>query len=231
MSLSVTVSDKSAQRLKEFAQGNETFQKTYFKKNEAELLNLVQEGQNPRALFIGCSDSRVIPDLIVQTRPGDLFVVRNVGNFVAPYKPDEDFHSTAAAIEYAVGVLKVSEIIICGHSHCGAIEALYNPTCEMSMIHTAKWLTLGEKAKSMALLALGNGVAKETLLRATEHLSIVTQIENLLTYPYVKKMVEEETLFIHGWYYDIETGAIEYYDPDMYQFRPLSELGDAQSPI
>ena len=230
MSLSVTVSDKSAQRLKEFAQGNETFQKTYFKKNEAELLTLVKEGQNPRALFIGCSDSRVIPDLIVQTRPGDLFVVRNVGNFVAPYKPDEDFHSTAAAIEYAVGVLEVSEIIICGHSHCGAIEALYNSPCE-SMIHTAKWLTLGEKAKSMALLALGTGVEKGTLLRATEHLSIVTQIENLLTYPYVQKRVNEEKLFIHGWYYDIETGAIEYYDPDTYQFRPLSELGDDTSPV
>ena len=127
MSLSLNSSDRSAQLLQEFVKGNETFQQTYFKKHEAQLLNLVQNGQNPRALFIGCSDSRVIPDLIVQTRPGDLFVVRNVGNFVAPYKPDEDFHSTAAGIEYAVAVLEVSEIIICGHSHCGAIAALYNP--------------------------------------------------------------------------------------------------------
>jgi carbonic anhydrase len=164
--------------------------------------------------------------LIVQTRPGDLFVVRNVGNFVAPYKPDEDFHSTAAGIEYAVAVLEVSEIIICGHSHCGAIEALYNPTCNVSMVHTAKWLTLGEKAKSMAMIALGNNAPREELLRATEQLSVVTQIENLLTYPYVKKLAEEEKLFIHGWYYDIETGAIEYYDPETFQFRPLSELGE-----
>ncbi|MFZ2890356.1 carbonic anhydrase [Sulfuricurvum sp.] len=226
MSLSASASDLSAQRLKEFADGNETFQQTYFKKHEAQLLNLVKEGQNPRALFIGCSDSRVIPDLIIQSNPGDLFVIRNVGNFVAPYKPDEDFHSTAAGIEYAVGVLEVSEIIICGHSHCGAIEALYKTTCDTSMIHTAKWLTLGEKAKKMALLALGEEAKKEDLLRATEHLSIVTQIENLLTYPYVKKLVDEDKLFIHGWYYDIETGGIEYYDPDIYQFRPLSELGD-----
>lgn len=226
MSLSINASDQSALRLKEFADGNETFQQTYFKKHETQLLNLVKEGQNPRALFIGCSDSRVIPDLIIQSNPGDLFVVRNVGNFVAPYKPDEDFHSTAAGIEYAVGVLEVSEIIICGHSHCGAIEALFKTTCDTGMVHTAKWLTLGEKAKSMALLALGNNASKEQLYRATEHLSIVTQIENLLTYPYVKKLVEEDKLFIHGWYYDIETGAIEYYDPDSYQFRPLSELGD-----
>ncbi|MFY9143378.1 carbonic anhydrase [Sulfuricurvum sp.] len=226
MSLSINASDQSALRLKEFADGNETFQQTYFKKHEKQLLSLVKEGQNPRALFIGCSDSRVIPDLIIQSNPGDLFVVRNVGNFVAPYKPDEDFHSTAAGIEYAVGVLEVSEIIICGHSHCGAIEALFKTTCDTGMVHTAKWLTLGEKAKSMALLALGNNASKEQLYRATEHLSIVTQIENLLTYPYVKKLVEEDKLFIHGWYYDIETGAIEYYDPDSYQFRPLSELGD-----
>jgi carbonic anhydrase len=227
VSLSYSASDVSAQRLKEFASGNETFQQTYFKKHEAQLLDLVKEGQNPRALFIGCSDSRVIPDLIIQSNPGDLFVIRNVGNFVAPYKPDEDFHSTAAGIEYAVGVLEVSEIIICGHSHCGAIESLFKNSCDTSMIHTAKWLTLGEKAKSMALLALGSNAKREDLLRATEHLSIITQIENLLTYPYVKKLVDEEKLFIHGWYYDIETGGIEYYDPDSYQFRPLSELGES----
>lgn len=226
MSLSKNASDQSAELLKEFVAGNETFQKTYFKKHETQLLSLVKEGQNPRALFIGCSDSRVIPDLIIQSNPGDLFVIRNVGNFVAPYKPDEDFHSTAAGIEYAVGVLEVSEIIICGHSHCGAIEALYQPSRDPSMVHTAKWLTLGEKAKSMAMLALGINAPKNQLQRATEHLSIVTQIENLLTYPYVKKRVEEEKLFIHGWYYDIETGGIEYYDPDTYSFRPLSELGD-----
>jgi carbonic anhydrase len=224
--LSLNAADQSVQRLKEFADGNETFQQTYFKKHETQLLSLVKEGQNPRALFIGCSDSRVIPDLIVQSNPGDLFVVRNVGNFVAPYKADEDFHSTAAGIEYAVLVLEVSEIIICGHSHCGAIEALYKSSCDTSMKHTAKWLTLGEKAKSMAMLALGANAPHEELLRATEQLSIVTQIENLLTYPYVRRLVEEEKLFIHGWYYDIETGAIEYYDPDTYQFRPLSELGD-----
>jgi carbonic anhydrase len=218
--------NQNIQRLKKFAEGNETFQKTYFKKHEEHLLKLVKEGQNPRTLFIGCSDSRVIPDLIVQSTPGDLFVIRNVGNFVAPYKPDEDFHSTAAGIEYAVGVLEVSEIIICGHSHCGAIEALYKTSYDTSMVHTAKWLTLGEKAKTMATLALGENASKEELLRATERLSIITQIENLLSYPYVKKLADEEKLFIHGWYYDIETGGIEYYDPDTYQFRPLNEVGE-----
>lgn len=224
--MSLNMADCNLSRLKKFAEGNETFQKTFFKKNEEHLLKLVNEGQNPRTLFIGCSDSRVIPDLIVQSRPGDLFVIRNVGNFVAPYKPDEDFHSTAAGIEYAVGVLQVSEIIICGHSHCGAIAALYQSSCQTSMVHTAKWLTLGEKAKTMAIAALGEHAEQDDLLRATEQLSIVTQIENLLTYPYVKKLVDDERLFIHGWYYDIGTGGIDYYDPESFQFRPLSELGN-----
>lgn len=226
MSLGLNGSDQSALLLQEFVKGNETFKQTYFKKHETQLLTLVKEGQNPRALFIGCSDSRVIPDLIVQTQPGDLFVVRNVGNFVAPYKPDEDFHSTASAIEYAVNVLNVSEIIICGHSYCGAIAALYGSLSDTTMIHTRKWLTLGEKAKSMAITALGKNAPQDELLRATEQFSVVTQIENLLTYPYVKKLAEQEKIFIHGWYYDIETGAIDYYDPDSYQFYPLSELAE-----
>lgn len=219
-------SDDVNARLKKFAEGNESFVKTYFKNNQTHFSRLANEGQNPRTLFIGCSDSRVIPDLIVQTRPGDLFVIRNVGNFVAPYKPDEDFHSTATGIEYAVGVLEVSDIIICGHSHCGAIESLYKEHLDSSMIHTKKWLSLGERAKTMALLALGTDAPKKDLLKATERLSIITQIENLLTYPYVKDLVDNEKIFIHGWYYDINTGAIEFYDPDTMSFKSLHELNN-----
>ena len=110
--------------IKDYALGNETF-KNYFKENKKDLLELVKNGQKPKALFIGCSDSRVIPDLMLQTKPGDLFVIRNVGNFVPPFRPDDDFHSTASGIEYAVSILKVKEIIVCGHTHCGACEAIY----------------------------------------------------------------------------------------------------------
>ncbi|WP_345978773.1 carbonic anhydrase [Sulfurimonas sp. HSL3-2] len=210
--------------LKKFAEGNELFQKAYFKQNEKVLLELAENGQNPKTLFIGCSDSRVIPDLIIQSNPGDLFVIRNVGNFVPPFKPDEDYHSTASGIEYAVSVLNVSEIIICGHSHCGAINHLFQTIEDPSLTHTKKWLDLGEKAKSMAILSLGKNANSEELLRVTEKLSVITQIENLLTYPAVKKKVDEEKLHIHGWYYDIQTGKIDYYDPDSYEFVPLNSL-------
>lgn len=208
--------------------GNEMFKKSYFKKHEKELMELVEHGQNPSALFIGCADSRVIPNLITQTDPGELFVLRNVGNFVAPYNPDEDYHSTAAGIEYAVTALEVSEIIICGHTHCGAIASLYSEIDEKPFIHTRKWLTLGNKAKSLSLLALGKNAPKEALLRLTEKLSVVSQIENLLTYPYVKQRLDEGNLHIHGWIYDMASGDIEYYDPDEYAFRSLSEVNNDQ---
>jgi len=209
--------------LEEYAQGNHLF-KSYFKKNKEALLKLVTSGQTPKALFIGCSDSRVIPDMIVQTNPGDLFVIRNVGNFVPPFKPDEDFHSTASGIEYAVSALNVKEIIICGHTHCGACEHLYETIEDDSLIHTKKWLELGESAKKAAILSLGLHSDREELLRLTEKLSIVKQIDNLLTYPCVKRRFEEGTLSIHGWYYNIENGSIHYYDADTYDFLPLKDL-------
>ncbi|MDD5372788.1 MAG: carbonic anhydrase [Sulfurimonas sp.] len=206
--------------------GNELFQKSYFKAYEKEFLQLAQKGQTPKALYIGCSDSRVLPNLITRSAPGDLFVVRNVGNFVAPYKPDEDFHSTASAIEYAVSVLEVKNIIVCGHTKCGAIEAIHTKSCANNpeLVHTKTWLTLGESAKSQAILALGLHADKEALYRLTEKLSVISQLENLLTYPSVKKRVDNGEIAIHGWVYDIESGEIEYYDPESSQFLPLSSL-------
>jgi carbonic anhydrase len=209
--------------LEKYAKGNELF-RAYFKKNKEELLKLVKNGQKPRALFIGCADSRVIPDMILQTNPGDLFVLRNVGNFVPPYSPDDDFHATASGIEYAVSVLKVQEIIICGHSYCGACAALYEDIQDPSLTHTKRWLSLGEKAKKSAILSLGSNADKDALLRLTEKLSIIDQIENILTYPKVKEGFENGDIHIHGWYYYIENGKIEYYDADSYEFVPLDSL-------
>ena len=212
--------------LKEYAQGNKLF-RSYFKKNKEALLQLVTSGQSPKALFIGCSDSRVIPDLMVQSDPGDLFVIRNVGNFVPPYKPDEDFHATASGIEYAVSALEVKEVIICGHTHCGACAALYKEIEDPSLIHTKKWLELGKSAKTSAILSLGVNAPKEELLRLTEKLSIMKQIDNILTYPIIKTRFEAGTLSIHGWYYDIETGNIDYYNADACEFLPLKDLAQA----
>ena len=203
--------------------GNEVFKKSYFKEHAKELVDLANNGQHPKALYIGCADSRVVPDLILDAKPGDLFVLRNVGNFVAPYKTDEDYHATASGIEYATSVLEVSEIIICGHTHCGAIQALYENIDNPNLVHTKKWLSLGQKAKDMAMIALGNMEDKEKLLRLTEKLSVITQIENLLTYPSVKEKVDSGEIHIHGWLYEIDTGTIEYYDPEVSEFKALTD--------
>lgn len=210
-------------RLKTFEKGHEAFQSVKFKKNEERFKKLIEEGQNPKALFIGCSDSRVMPAMITGSKPGDLFIVRNIGNFVAPFNPDADYHATASAVEYATSVLEVSDIIVCGHSHCGAIEALYKELEQTpENIHTIKWLELGQEAKKVAMLAYKNE-SKEKMLRYTEKISVVYQIDNLLTYPGIQRRVEEGTLFLHAWYYDMQSGDIEYYDDDTYEFKPLSQ--------
>ena len=209
--------------IKTLIQGHDDFQAVKFTKNKERFKNLVEEGQNPKALFIGCSDSRVMPALITSSKPGDLFIARNIGNFVAPFNPNVDYHATASAIEYAVSVLEVSDIIVCGHSECGAIAALFKeikPNDEN--LHTLKWLELGESAKRSALLSL-KGRPQQEILDYTERVSVIFQLENLLTYPAVKRRVAEGSLFLHGWHYDIKNGNIEYYDEENYEFRELTE--------
>ncbi|SHO81661.1 Carbonic anhydrase [hydrothermal vent metagenome] len=203
--------------------GNEIFREVKFKDNQKRFKQLIKDGQDPKALFIGCSDSRFMPSMITGSNPGDLFVVRNIGNFVAPYKPDEDYHATASAIEYAVSVLEIQDIIVCGHSHCGAIESLYKDIKKSDEnTHTLKWLELGQDAKKIAMLTHGKS-DKDTRLRYTEKISVMNQLENLLTYPAIKRGVEERKIFLHGWYNDLEKGTIEYYDDESYEFKLLGE--------
>ncbi len=205
--------------MEKLLKGHQKFKEIKFKKNKDLYLKLVKDGQHPGTLFIGCSDSRVIPGLITGSKPGELFTIQNVGNFVAPYKPDEDYHSTASAIEYAVSVLKVDDIIVCGHSHCGAIKSLYkNLDTDVDLVHTNKWLELGNEAKKVAQLV---GGSEEEKLINTEKLSAMFQLENLLTYPAVKRRVDEGSLHLHVWYYKIETGEIEYYDDIKGSFIPI----------
>ncbi len=202
-------------------EGYKEFKKLRFGEYERRFVELAKKGQSPKTLFIGCSDSRVVPSLITGAGPGDLFVFRNIGNFIPPFEPDDDFHATAAAIEYATAVLEVRDIIVCGHSHCGACESLYKELPDTpELIHTRKWLELGEPAKEAALQAIGEK-DRELLLRTTERLSVLVQLQNLLTYPGVRRRVEGGELFLHGWYYDIETGQIEYFDEEKEEFLPI----------
>jgi carbonic anhydrase len=210
--------------LEDLIKGNEDFKNNKFPQIEQELQDLVEYGQHPEIMFIGCSDSRVTPDLMLNTKPGDMFILRNVGNFVPPFKNDEDFHGSAAAIEFAIAILKVKHIIICGHSHCGACKSLYDEFPDNdSYVHIKTWLNLGMKAKERTLKNK-KFTNKEEMYRATERNSIRHQLDNLLTYPDIKRLLEEDKIQIHGWYYNIATGEIEYYKQEDDSFKPLSEM-------
>jgi len=209
--------------IRKLIQGSKRFQNKEFKKHKNTFEKLVTQGQSPKVLFIGCCDSRVLPNLITNTGPGDLFIVRNIGNFVAPYKPDEDFHSTAAAIEYAVTILEVQDIIVCGHSQCGAIGALYKQQKleNEDLVHVKTWLNLGMPAKEL-VEELEPNATKEDTLTMTEEISVLFQLENLMTYPTVKKRVQAGELALNGWHYDIESGEIAAYDDEKEEFLPLT---------
>lgn len=206
-----------------FARGHREFKDVFFKEHEQEFVRLVEEGQDPHTLFIGCSDSRMVPDLILGTRPGDLFVVRTAGNFVPPYDEKGD-DGVSATIQYALEVLNVKHIIVCGHSHCGAIKGLFQTIDPTTLGILKRWLQFGEEAKQMALKVAKPGTPEKDLYSIAEQISVIYQLEHILTFPGVKKRVDNGSLVLHGWYYKIETGEVTYYDPEAYQFKPLSNL-------
>jgi carbonic anhydrase len=176
------------------------FQTRFFPRYRREYRQLVEEGQHPSTLFIGCSDSRLVPYLLTGSGPGELFIVRNVGNLIPPYDASHGYHGTTAAIEYAVLRLGVHDIVVCGHSHCGAVEALYaDPVPEAP--HMNRWLDLGRDAVLPVTVS-------DDALRRTEQRSIALQLERLIGYPMVRSRVERGELFLHGWYYVIEEGRV-----------------------
>ena len=166
--------------------------------------DLVRDGQHPTILFIGCSDSRLVPYLLTGTGPGELFIVRNVGAFVPPYDGSAGYHGTSAAIEFAVLYLHVSRIVVCGHSHCGGIRALYGEVDPQARNLNA-WLELGREA------VLPVQVSPEAL-RRTEQRAVVIQLERLMGYPMVREQVEAGKLALHGWHYVIEDGEVHVFD-------------------
>ena len=189
----------------ELLQRLRTFHDDAFPQHRSHFRMLVDDGQHPTTLFIGCSDSRLVPYLLTGTGPGELFLVRNVGAFVPPYDGSAGFHGTAAAIEFAVLNLQVSRIIVCGHSHCGGIRALYgevNPAAK----NLAQWLELGREA------ALPVADPGPEVLRRTEQRAVVLQLERLMDYPMVRDRVEARQLSLHGWHYVIEDGEVHVFD-------------------
>jgi carbonic anhydrase len=191
--------------------------------------HLLAELQKPDVLFITCADSRVVPDLILQTEPGDMFLCRAIGNIVPPHGAMPG--GISATIEYAIAVLHVQHIIVCGHSDCGAIRAVLppdpaaNPGVPSDLARlplTAKWLGYIEPAWKY----LPPGTSRTDLPArhtALIHANVIAQLENLKTHAEVARALAHNKLQVHGWYYDILTGAVEAYDEQKRRFAPLEE--------
>jgi carbonic anhydrase len=182
--------------------------------------HLVDDGQHPTTLFIGCSDSRLVPYLLTGAGPGELFLVRNVGAFLPPYDGSKGYHGTAAAIEFAVLNLQVTRIIVCGHSHCGGIRALYGEVPAAAR-NLAQWLDLGREA------ALPVAEPGPEVLRRTEQRAVVLQLERLMDYPMVRERVERRELALHGWHYVIEDGEVHVFDVQHGRFVAASDAEHA----
>jgi len=193
------------------------FHREVFPQQE-ELFKRLATAQSPRAMFITCADSRIVPDLITQSAPGDLFVTRNVGNVVPPYGQMNGGVSTA--IEYAVLALGVQHIIVCGHSDCGAMRAVLNPDSLEKMPTVKAWLRHAEVARTMVQENCDCANESESMHVLTEE-NVIAQLQHLRTHPSVASRMANGHLFIHGWVYDIETSEIKAYDADRSCFLPL----------
>ena len=190
-----------------------------------ELFKSLQHAQDPHTLFISCVDSRVVPNLITNCLPGELFMVRNIANIVPPYRVSSEFLATTSAIEYALEVLNIKNIIICGHSDCGGCAALYQDESKFKNTPNVRnWIKLIEPIKHEVLKFTSDDPAKMAWL--TERLNVINSIENILTYPNVKSEHEAGRLEIYGWHYIIETGEIFSYDLQSKTFKLLAVRQD-----
>jgi carbonic anhydrase len=197
------------------------FHSNYFNANR-EMFEKLSHGQHPEVLFITCSDSRIDPCLITQAKPGKLFVVRNIGNVIPTHGATH--YSEGAAIEYAVHALGIKDIIICGHTHCGAMKGLLqlgSLSAEMPLVYD--WLRHNAESTRRLVLENYQDCDSEKLLKIAIEQNVLTQIENLETYPIIRSKMHSGKLNLHAWIYEIESGAVFAYDAGSGHFSPLEK--------
>lgn len=204
--------------IKRIIAGLNDFQENYFKAHQ-DLFERLSQGQTPEILFITCSDSRIDPNLLTQTLPGELFIIRNLGNIIPPYGA---LNSEGAGIEYAIQALDIKEIVVCGHSHCGSMKGLLklqSLSDEMPLVYD--WLKHFAEATRLILRDNYHGYSEEELLKIAIQTNVLTQVENLENYPAIRTRLHANKLHLHAWVYEIETGQITAYDASKGQFVPL----------
>jgi carbonic anhydrase len=211
--------------MQKIIKGIHQFQANVFS-SQRDLFTRLANSQSPDALFITCSDSRIDPSLITQTDPGDLFILRNAGNLIPPHAARNG--GEAATIEFAVTALGVRDIIICGHSQCGAIKSLLDPATLTELPIMAAWLRHAEPTWRIVCEQYKELTGEQLLIAAIKE-NVLVQLEHLRTYPCIARAIDRGTLNLHGWIYEIHTGRIYSYDHAVRQFVPISEA--PQNPI
>ena len=207
--------------------GIHQFQAAYFASNRS-LFERLSEGQRPDTLFITCCDSRLVPTLITSASPGELFIVRNVGNIV-PAVERGVIGGVSGSIEYAVEVLQVSSIIVCGHTNCGAIDAILHPERVSHLRFVSRWLGESARIPELILERYGDLDEEARMIAAVEE-NVLIQLENLRTFDFVSRRLEAGTLTMNGWVFKIATGDVFDYHPVAGQFLRLGGPRDSERP-
>jgi carbonic anhydrase len=201
-------------------EGFKRFREHSFADDNAQFHDLVQFGQMPSTLVVGCCDSRVDPALILDCAPGDLFVIRNVANLVPPAENQGHYHGTSAALEFGVRNLAVQHIIVLGHAQCGGIHALLEGGVAKDDSFISEWMKIADAARDQ-IEREHAGASSEARHRACEQQAILVSLKNLMTFSWIRERVEQGSLALHGWYFDIERGELLGYDPAAGRFETL----------
>jgi carbonic anhydrase len=217
--------------LSKLAEGVHRFRQRTFERHR-ELFDRLAVGQDPKVLFITCSDSRIDPNLITHTKPGDLFVVRNAGNIVPAWAgaAASAVGGEAASIEFAIDALGVTDIVVCGHSHCGAMKGLLHPEKVASLPAVAAWLGQAEASRRI-VRAKYSDLDGEELLEALIEENVLVQLENLETHPAVAAGLAAGKIRLHAWVYEIESGEVFAYDMQSSSFTALAPHQPPAGPI
>jgi carbonic anhydrase len=194
-------------------EASRTPRNAFYQRHRQRLERLAHEGQAPEVLFIGCDDSRVIPEAILGAAPGELFVLRNVANIVPPYGIGE--RAAGATIEYALYHLPVRNIIVCGHTDCGGIHALDTPLDQLAEPNLARWIEYARPAQTQVDAW---GVDSAMRHRRIVEQNVRLQLDNLRSYDIVRRTLATNRLSLHGWVYDLDTGNVSYWDPERGRF-------------
>ncbi len=198
------------------------FRAHYYERDRESFKQLVHRGQSPKIMVIACCDARVDPAIITDCDPGDLFVVRNVANLMPPFEATGHYHGTSAALEFAVRFLEVKHVIVLGHARCSGIRALLqgvNGGDDLGQF-IKPWMEIAADARTKATAGAANRSTTE-LERACEQAAIQVSLDNLLTFPWVRERVQRNRLWLHGWYFDMDSGELMHHDVENDTFRPL----------